>query len=418
MRSQVQVLKLINCIEFFLLVMIGMNAAMIAGGISAVSTYAVQTVAYLHPIRGQMTAATLRSSKRDRGRQENEILDSQEIGRNRILMIQLQGHLFFGNMAQLNESIHSILSAEQNKPTQPWIVIMDFSLVLGIDSSAAQAIINLKKVMRDNYDVRLSVFVPGSGHGFPCAYHLTAELDDDALVSDPLGSISESKSFNSLGEFTDEETAMLVKKSAVTWVESPYSRAQVCQTLDLALVVCENALISQQNSSLLKNSIAISDSIDLPVEEEKAIALRHLINVSPESVDEECIDILFSHFEREVYQKGSIIWLQGEESDCAKLLVRGVLEAHLENEAGTSERVQSGRVIGELGLVHGDRRMSSVHCVSEEAILYTLSRDTFEKLIETHPAVARVMDLICIMYLANRVQHVSNRIFETRCLPI
>jgi SulP family sulfate permease len=396
----------------------GMNAAMIAGGISAVSTYAVQTVAYLHPIRGQMTAATLRSSKRDRGRQENEILDSQEIGRNRILMIQLQGHLFFGNMAQLNESIHSILSAEQNKPSQPWIVIMDFSLVLGIDSSAAQAIINLKKIMRDNYDVRLSIFVPGSEHGFPCAYRLTTELDDDALVSDPFESIAESKSFSSLGEFTDEETAMLVKKSTVTWVESAHSRAQVCQTLDLALVVCENALISHQNPSLLKDSLGISDNTDLPVEDEKALALRYLINASPESIDEECIDILFSHFEREVYQKGSILWSQGEESDCAKLLVRGVLEAHLENEAGTRERVQSGRVIGELGLVHGDLRMSSVHCASEEAIVYSLSCEAFKKLVETDPSVARVMDLICIMYLANRVQHVSNRIFETRCLPI
>jgi len=397
----------------------GMNAAMIAGGISAVSTYAVQTVAYLHPIRGQMTAATLRSSKRDRGRQENEILDSQEIGRNRILMIQLQGHLFFGNMAQLNESIHSILSAEQNKPSQPWIVIMDFSLVLGIDSSAAQAIINLKKIMRDNYDVRLSIFVPGSEHGFPCAYRLTNELDDDALVSDPFEPIDLNKSFSSLGEFTDEETAMLVKKSTVTWVENDHSRAQVCQTLDLALVVCENALISQQNPSLLKDdSIGISDNTDLPVEDEKALALRYLINASPESIDEECIDILFSHFEREVYQKGSILWSQGEESDCAKLLVRGVLEAHLENEAGTRERVQSGRIIGELGLVHGDVRMSSVHCASEEAIVYSLSCDAFKKLIETDPSVARVMDLICIMYLANRVQHVSNRIFETRCLPI
>ena len=396
-----------------------MNAAMIAGGISAVSTYAVQTVAYLHPIRGQMTAATLRSSKRDRGRQENEILDSQEIGRNRILMIQLQGHLFFGNMAQLNESIHSILSAEQNKPSQPWIVIMDFSLVLGIDSSAAQAIINLKKIMRDNYDVRLSIFVPGSEHGFPCAYRLTNELDDDALVSDPFEPIDLNKSFSSLGEFTDEETAMLVKKSTVTWVENDHSRAQVCQTLDLALVVCENALISQQNPSLLKDdSIGISDNTDLPVEDEKALALRYLINASPESIDEECIDILFSHFEREVYQKGSILWSQGEESDCAKLLVRGVLEAHLENEAGTRERVQSGRIIGELGLVHGDVRMSSVHCASEEAIVYSLSCDAFKKLIETDPSVARVMDLICIMYLANRVQHVSNRIFETRCLPI
>ena len=147
--------------------MYGMNAAMIAGGISAVSTYAVQTVAYMHPIRGQMTAVTLRSSRRNRNHKASTILEESDIGRSRILVIQLQGHLFFGNVAQLNQSISEYLTLKYDTNAQPWIVIMDFSLVLGIDSSAAQAITKIKKLMKKRFDVKLSIFVTGSTDGFP-----------------------------------------------------------------------------------------------------------------------------------------------------------------------------------------------------------------------------------------------------------
>ena len=69
----------------------GMEAAMVAGGIAAVSTYAVQNVAYLSPIRGVMPATTLRSSHWNRVRlAETTILSDSVLGRSRILVVQLQ----------------------------------------------------------------------------------------------------------------------------------------------------------------------------------------------------------------------------------------------------------------------------------------------------------------------------------------
>ena len=74
----------------------GMEAALLTGAISALLTYAIQSVAYPKPIRGSMSAATLRSSEWDRSPSAFEILDSEETGRVRIEIIQFQGHLFFG----------------------------------------------------------------------------------------------------------------------------------------------------------------------------------------------------------------------------------------------------------------------------------------------------------------------------------
>jgi SulP family sulfate permease len=59
-----------------------------------------------------------------------------------------------------------------------------------------------------------------------------------------------------------------------------------------------------------------------------------------------------------------------------------------------------------------------VKCSSKDAVLYSMNREKFEKLVVQQPKLARYIDLICVKYLTLRVQHVSNRIFETRCLPI
>lgn len=71
----------------------GMTAGLIAGVISALSTYAVQSVNYQNPIRGYMSAFTLRSSNWNRPAEAKAILDDRRIGRKRILIFQLQGHV-------------------------------------------------------------------------------------------------------------------------------------------------------------------------------------------------------------------------------------------------------------------------------------------------------------------------------------
>lgn len=56
--------------------------------------------------------------------------------------------------------------------------------------------------------------------------------------------------------------------------------------------------------------------------------------------------------EREEYTDGQTLWQQGDESDCAKLLVRGELIAYTDAEGRTNhavERVPAGNIVGELG---------------------------------------------------------------------
>ena len=198
-----------------------------------------------------------------------------------------------------------------------------------------------------------------------------------------------------------------------------YCGSHISEDLNIALTYAENFLIARQDPNLLDDN-PIVDSAALKkgssILDENEVALTCLVNLC--GADKFLVEQLFFRYEREVYQKGEIIWKQGSPSTSVKLLVRGVLISELENEAGTSELVSAGNSIGELGFVEGVARMSSVKCISSDAIVYSLTRESYEALLETAPRAARLIDLICIRYLSSRVQHVSNRIFETRCLPI
>ena len=71
----------------------GMTAALVAGVIAALTTYAVQSINYQNPIRQIMTASTLRSSAWARCVKSRAILENDTTGRARILVFQLQGHV-------------------------------------------------------------------------------------------------------------------------------------------------------------------------------------------------------------------------------------------------------------------------------------------------------------------------------------
>jgi SulP family sulfate permease len=387
----------------------GMEAALLAGVISALLTYAIQSVTYPKPIRGSMTAATLRSSAWNRCPEAFEILDSKENGRVKIFVIQLQGHLFFGNISIFSDGVKKRIQTFP-RDERPIIVIIDFTLVLGIDSSAAQAIIKLRDYLSKHFGIAISIFVPGNELGFPCEYpmHEALVCQNDQLP----------ETFNPIEKESFANLTYGEKMAAKIGLNGSH----VCGDLDQALVYAEDALVALVSPTLLDDNIRRSflergkkhiSSFD----EEYQYALGYLVRMCP-SEDPQLVEKFMSYLTREVYQDGDILWRQGSESDSAKLLVSGELISRLENEAGTSETISLGSVIGESGLVNEANRNSTVYVLEDNTVLYSLSKEAWISLKEKEPKCANLLYGIVIRYLTLRVQHVSNRIFETRCLPI
>lgn len=153
------------------------------------------------------------------------------------------------------------------------------------------------------------------------------------------------------------------------------------------------------------------------LEEERAYAIELLERHCAEE-QLQFIERFFSYFSREIYNKGDVLWRQGAKGDSAKLLVSGNLISTLENEAGTTETISIGSVIGESGLVQNRKRNSTVNVLEDNTVLYCLSRESWEVMKQNDPKAALLLYGITVRYLNLRVQHVSNRIWATRCLPI
>lgn len=144
----------------------GMTPALGAGIIVAMTTFALQSVQNLDPIFKITSATTLRSSAWTRPPQSLAVLDSTKTGRSKIMVIQLQGNLFFGNAVDLADRIKEALANDK-----PLIVIIDFTLVTTMDSTAAQTVNKLKNSMTQIFKVETNIFVMGSHRGL-CLHYL------------------------------------------------------------------------------------------------------------------------------------------------------------------------------------------------------------------------------------------------------
>ena len=305
-------------------------------------------------------------------------------------------------------------------------------MINGMDSSAAQTIEKLKDAMHRGFSIKIAIFVTGSTGGFPCEYNLSEALSDSPIVNGE--SFPVDLRFRNDYPPKDEPLALFqTPRRSESSVESGTSFWQkdvsknipsnyVCDSLDSALIFSEDILIALRDPALLdqdadyKMSDGVSCSL-LSLELEKELAMRYFVNVFPGATSED-LTALLSFFEREKYLQDHIIWNQGDISDSVKLVVSGNLMALSANEAGRREEIRSGAMIGELGLVNMTNRFCMVKCISEEAILYSMSRENWDRLQKEDLILARFMDLLVVRYLAHRVQHVSTRIFDTRFLPI
>ena len=326
----------------------------------------------------------------------------------------------------MTERIEEMLLEKHENHNDVWIVILDFSLVLGIDSSAAHSISKLKKMMHGKFNVSLVIFVTGSHNGFPCTYDLSHDLtlNSPTLIgsltstSDREGNDLIPNESNNL-QYIDEEKTFLIGMGGSHMLQIPAD--YICSDLDEALIFAEDALVTLQDQKLLNDSLkdipTNNCEIELSIEEESNICFFHLSNLCP-GESEITVKKLQSLMKRNVWKESHILWRQSSTSDCLHLLIKGELLSILEEESGTTEKVTPGAMIGELGLLSGMNRLSTVKVISHEAITMTLEKDVWENSVFNDVDLARCLYTLCIRYMSHRLQHVSNRIFETRCLPV
>lgn len=171
-----------------------------------------------------------------------------------------------------------------------WQVIFDFGLVIGMDSSAAHAVVKLKRALHKVFDVEVVIFVTGSGDGFPCEYALSQELSGSSDGVQHAVDWSE-MTMQQNGDLDQSvrSGAISVSRASSSMRASlalpPSAANRVYESLDAALMFAEEVLIARKNPVLLSVEKSLDDGVGnekaLSPEESAVVARQMLANLCP-----------------------------------------------------------------------------------------------------------------------------------------
>lgn len=354
----------------------GMNQGIAVGVLLACITFVMQSASLptCAPIRGSMSGATLRSNVW----RTTEALDVLDHESRHIHVMQLHGHLFFGNANTLSEYVHGLfghhassplhtMAAASSTPTIKYL-ILDFTLVVGLDSSAADRLTKIKFVCDVHQCKLVFAAVPSIYQRF--ADHLSTVCTDRSLFF-------------------------------------------LAPDLNAALEWCEDSLLTQYTASRVPAKPLATGGDD---KDDECLHLRRLQQLMPDQ-PLRVLNSLLEYFALEEVDAGQVLWKQGATADRALLLIDGLLQSIVEEEAGTTEDVAVGAIVGELCLLTGEKRKTTL-VAKTRSVVYTL---TLAKLAEMKAQESHLAFLflgIALRYTSHRLQYVGNRIWETKCLPI
>ncbi len=167
-------------------------------------------------------------------------------------------------------------------------------------------------------------------------------------------------------------------------------------------------LIFSEVPEQLKHEFKIAKENDLPLFYEEVSDIDHALELCESEILENYMDEapitsednvrnllpnlskhedFFAYFEKIPAPKDIIIMTEGAKSESLFILVKGRVEVFIKDVNGVERRVKllnSGTIIGEVGLLMGTPRTASVRAV-ENCVLLKLTRESLGKLKKEHP---------------------------------
>lgn len=117
---------------------------------------------------------------------------------------------------------------------------------------------------------------------------------------------------------------------------------------------------------------------------ERVLILKSL-NIFSETPESILADLAPLMKEKE-FEKGSVIFNEGETGDCMYIIYQGTIKIHKENTVFAT--LHDKEVFGELSLLDADTR-SATATADTDCILFRIDQESFYELLDERPEVAR-----------------------------
>ena len=303
-------------------VFVGFLASIIVGVVAAIILFVIK-YSRIRVVRYQAAGDSLRSNL-IRDSEQSKVIS--EFG-NQTQIFKLQGFLFFGTAGTLYSHVLSVVRAPEHSKVQ--YVILDFSQVIGVDSSAA---LNFEKLAQRLAERKI--------------YLITTSLKSELLAILNRGGLDLANNL------------FLIQRGE----------------LDSALEWCENNILEEHASKESQHQGLFERMAEALPQSKKLHRLQHFLE------------------KREV-KKGDVLTRIGETSDEVFFLESCTASAYIVDSANQERRVSGagrGAIYGEIGFFLGIPRTAIVRADSDGDI-YSLSSDALKEMKRDEPELASAL---------------------------
>lgn len=264
-----------------------------------------------------------------------------------IFILRLQGFLFQGSISVLIRRIRQRIHAPGTKPLR--YLVLDFTWLNGLDSSAAVSFTKLKNLALDEKFTLIFTNLP---------FEVVQQLEESGLELDDPAETTKS--------FVD---------------------------LDYAMEWCEDHILEVAGAFVVHDQTLS----------------RLLEPIFPEP---DVLPALMRQLERVEANKGQYVFRQGDPSDAMYFIESGMVNIQLEvggNKIIRLKKLAPGTVFGEMGIYTDAPRSASV-VAAGDCVLYRLSKKTLEDLQNTDAHLVSAVHRFVVNLLSGRVFEANQKV--------
>ncbi|KAJ2490594.1 hypothetical protein IWW37_003055 [Coemansia sp. RSA 2050] len=326
-----------------------------------------------------------------------------------IHVMRLQGFMFFGTINGVEASIRQLLDQRQWQANPIRFLVLDFALVNGMDFSAAEAFIRIRRLLEAR---EIYMVICGTGHSSEVARALRKAgvwSDHESEYVQTFPSLNEALEWceNVLLQF------YYLHRVSISGIAVPQTYSIVTAphpgSVEAYGTSPRRAMVSEATHSALSAS-----RVQSPQAEHRQLAVISLLrqafqDIDPEQPVDDILALIAPRFVRKYLGSGQRLWQAGAVSLGMYLVESGTLRVHVDNSTGSIEATESilpGTTLGELALVTR-RRYHTTVVADGDAELWELSKQAFDELCATDPVRMLVFVRLALAYSAQGMSAIT-----------
>ncbi|KIK64222.1 hypothetical protein GYMLUDRAFT_40512 [Collybiopsis luxurians FD-317 M1] len=302
-------------------------------------------------------------------------------------VLRLQGFLFFGTITYVEEAIRNIIDAPSWQRNPVRFLVVDLTLVAGVDMSAAEAFVRIQRFLAAKY-VTL-VF---------CGFEVDSAVGKALESVGVMGAhgVELFSTFNDAMEWTENAYLKAFFRFQKSEMKIPFVLPGRQDVDVISSYQSSPAKGSPRRSMLLDvgaRTIANDTSLPSLRDDTNAEPLATLVRAfsSFGDIDYNHFRLIVPYLHRMSVPRDYVLWRQGDMSDGLYLIESGVLRAtyqFAEYTQSIEESMVPGTLAGELSALSSLPRNATV-ITERPAVLWKLSIEKMRRLEVEEPTVAR-----------------------------